>query len=129
MSPQDSQAWRPGLPANGRCGSRAAHSWDAAAMVSWRRALAQCSGARGAMLEVDPIPSVLLDLQVDPPPQALLILASFLQLCIFFHPTQRWALLLELVSRHPWNPMALKLSELWASCWGPYIYRAWNKWQ
>jgi len=70
VSPQDSQAWRPGLPANGRCGSRARHFCNVAAVVSWKRALAQRSGAKAAMLEADPLRSLLLDLCADPLPWA-----------------------------------------------------------
>lgn len=75
VSLQDSQVWRLGLPAHGRCGGwadgrvLAGCSCDAVLMVSWRGVQAWCSGARGAMLEVDPLPLVL-DLWVDPSPWA-----------------------------------------------------------
>lgn len=45
-------------------------SCNTALMVSWKGALEYCSGAKGAMLEVDPLQLVLLDLWVDPPPWA-----------------------------------------------------------
>ena len=51
-----------------------------------------------------------------------------------FSPTQRWAAIRladlgPLASKHSWHERASKLSELWASCQGPCVYRTWNKWQ
>ena len=76
MSPRDGRAWRLGLPANaGRGGwaggtALAGRSGAGVGVVSRRGAPARCSGAGGAMLEVDPLPSALPALRVDPPPLA-----------------------------------------------------------
>lgn len=129
-------------------------SCDATAMVSWRGALAQCSGAKGAMLDVSPLPLVLLELQMDPPawdphhqpherwpslpcsswsspPRPPPLPLWHLQPSLF-SATPRWATthladLGPLASKHSWHERVSKLSKLWASCWGPCIYRAWYK--
>ena len=145
VSPQGGWVRRLGLPANSRCGGwatcscSAGHFCDTAAMVSWREALAWHRGARAAVLEVDPLPSVLLHLWVDPSPWAPNHLKPpplplwFLQPHIFSPAMQRWAstyfALGSFVSSRPWNLRASKLSELWVNCWGPCVYRACNKWQ
>ena len=140
---------RLGLPANARCGRwadgrvLAGCSCGAVLMVSWRGALARCSGARGAMLEVDPLPSVLFDLWVDLPPWAQPhghcyhvadgappLMLPPLPPCLLQPPVclpmQKWAAIHlaavgPLCSNHPWNPRASKLSELWARTKGSEV--------
>jgi len=56
----------PGAEAGPMARALAGCSHNIMLMVSWRGALAWCSGASGAMLEVvDPLPLVLLGLPVD----------------------------------------------------------------
>lgn len=138
VSLQDNQVQRLGLPANARCRGWACGrvlarcSSDAMLMVHWRGALV-CNGARGAILEVDPLPLVLLDLWLDPPPWAqphghryhmadsVPPLMLPLPLCLLQPPIClpmcKWAATClapvgPLCSYHPWNLRTSKLSEL-----------------
>lgn len=71
------QARRVSVLASARCGGRAGdrvlagRSYGPASVMLWKGALAGRSGARGAILELGPLPSAPPHLHVDPPPWAL----------------------------------------------------------